>query len=139
MSTATPHDGVGTKLTLTLNGVTSTYTVSNIVIANTNPAAGADARIDISHLGQTTGEVSARMDRPLVIPDDDGGSGRQFTFDYIGRTVILDGVTGTYHIQVAGTTLLGGTTASYHTVQSSTLTLTTNDAIRGQAVLTISR
>jgi hypothetical protein len=53
--------------------------------------------------------------------------------------VILDGVTGTYHIQVAGSTLVGGTTASYYTVQSSTLTLATNDAIRGQGVLTVAR
>jgi hypothetical protein len=74
-----------------------------------------------------------------VLPAEDGGSGRQVTFDYIGRTVILDGVTGTYHIQVAGSTLVGGTAASYYTVQSSTLTLATNDAIRGQGVLTVAR
>jgi hypothetical protein len=36
-------------------------------------------------------------------------------------------------------TLLGGTTASYHTVSSSSLTLATNDAIRGQAVITLAR
>lgn len=139
MSLATPHDGAGTKLTIGLNGVTSTYTVSNIVIANTNPAAGAAAQIDIAHLGQTTGELAARMDTPLVVPADDGGSGRTITFDYIGKIVISDGATGTYHIQVAGATLVGGTTASYCTVQSSTLTLATNDAIRGQGVLTVAR
>jgi hypothetical protein len=136
---ATPHDGAGTKLTLSLNGVTSTFTVSNIVLSNTNPAAGADAQIDIAHLGQTTGELAARLTPPLVVPADDGGSGRQVTFDYIGKIVIADGATGTYHITVAGVTLVGGTTASYHTVQSSTLTLATNDAIRGQGVLAVSR
>ena len=136
---ATPHDGAGTRLTLSLNGVTSTYTVSNIVLSNTNPAAGADSQIDIAHLGQTTGELAARLTPPLVIPADDGGSGRTITFDYIGTIVISDGATGTYHIQVAGATLVGGTTASFHTVQSSTLTLATNDAIRGQGVLTVAR
>jgi hypothetical protein len=136
---ATPHDGAGTRLTLSLNGVTSTYTVSNIVLSNTNPAAGADSQIDVAHLGQTTGELAARLTPPLVIPADDGGSGRTITFDYIGKIVISDGATGTYHIQVAGATLVGGTTASFHTVQSSTLTLATNDAIRGQGVLAVAR
>ena len=136
---ATPHDGAGTKLTLSLNGVTSTYVVSNIVISNTNPGAAADTQIDIAHLGQTTGEQAARLTPPLVLPADDGGSGRTITFDYIGKVVISDGATGTYHITVAGVTLVGGSTASYHTVQSSTLTLATNDAIRGQGVLTVAR
>ncbi len=143
MSFSTPHDtsvsGSGTRLTLSLNGVTSTYVVSNIVISNTDPGAAADSRIDIAHLGQTTGELALRMNTPLVVPAEDGGSGRQITFDYIGRVVIADGATGTYHIQVAGVTLVGGTTASYHTVQSSTLTLATNDAIRGQGVITVAR
>lgn len=139
MSFSTPHDGAGTKLTLSLNGVTSTYVVSNIVISNTNPGAAGDAQIDVAHLGQTTGELAARLSPPLVVPADDGGSGRQITFDYIGKVVINDGATGTYHITVAGVTLVGGTTASYHTVQSSTLTLATNDAIRGQGVITVAR
>jgi hypothetical protein len=143
VSFSTPHDtsvsGSGTRLTLSLNGVTSTYVVSNIVISNTDPGAAADSRIDIAHLGQTTGELALRMNTPLVVPAEDGGSGRQITFDYIGRVVIADGATGTYHIQVAGVTLVGGTTASYHTVQSSTLTLATNDAIRGQGVITVAR
>jgi len=142
MSFSTPHDtsvsGLGTKLTISLNGVSATYVVTNIVLSNTNPGAAADSRIDIAHLGQTTGEQALRMDTPLVIPAEDGGSGRTITFDYIGKSVLFDGSTGTYHIQVAGATLVGGTTASYCTVQSSTLTLATNDAIRGQGVLTTS-
>jgi hypothetical protein len=143
VSFSTPHDtsvsGAGTRLTLSMGGATSTYFVSNIVLANTDPGAAANTQIDVAHLGQTTGELAARLNPPLVLPAEDGGSGRQVTFDYIGRTVILDGVTGTYHIQVAGSTLVGGTAASYYTVQSSTLTLATNDAIRGQGVLTVAR
>jgi hypothetical protein len=143
VSFSTPHDtsvsGAGTRLTLSMGGAISTYFVSNIVLANTDPGAAANTQIDVAHLGQTTGELAARLNPPLVLPAEDGGSGRQVTFDYIGRTVILDGVTGTYHIQVAGSTLVGGTAASYYTVQSSTLTLATNDAIRGQGVLTVAR
>lgn len=143
MSFSTPHDtsvsGNGTQLILGLNGVTSSYVVTNISISNTNPGAAADTQIDVAHLGQSTGELAARLSTPLVVPADDGGSGRQVTFDYIGKVVINDGATGTYKITVAGVNLLGGTTASYHTVQSSTLTLATNDAIRGQGVITVAR
>jgi hypothetical protein len=138
----TPHDTTGaTKLTLSsvAGTATSSFFISNIVIANTNPSAGADDQIDVAHLAQTVGELAARIARPLVVPADDGGSGRQVTFDYIGKNILLDGSTGTYHIQVANATLLGGNTASFFTVQSSTLTLATNDAIRGQAVLTVAR
>lgn len=137
---ATPHDSTGaTTLTLTLDGVSSTYTITNIAVAFTNPNANAE-QIDVAHLGQTTGEQAARMDRPLVVPATDGAaSGRQFTFDYIGKVLIYDAATGTFKITVGGANLLGGTTASYHTVTSSSLTLATNDVIRGQAVLTIAR
>lgn len=139
MSYSTPHDTAvaGSGTVLRLGG--TNYTATNIVISNTNPGAAANTQIDVAHLGQTTGELAARMDPPLVVPADDGGSGRQFTFDYLGKVVISDGATGTYRITVAGADLIGGTTASYYTVQSSTLTLATNDAIRGQAVITIAR
>jgi hypothetical protein len=142
MAFFTPHDTAGaTKLTLSgLTGASTTnFYISNIVLSNTNPSAGADDQIDVAHLAQTTGELAARISRPLVVPADDGGSGRQITFDYIGKSILLDGSTGTYHITVANVTLSGGNTASYYTVQSSTLTLATNDAIRGQAVLTVAR
>lgn len=137
---ATPHDGTGTVLRFGANA----YTVTNVVISNTNPAAAADATIDVSHLGQTTGEQAARLSRPLVIPAEDGGSGRQITFDYLGKTILLDGSTGTVVITIGGTALIGSTsavaaTSYYATVASSTLTLATNDAIRGQGVLTLVR
>ena len=137
---ATPHDGTGTVLRFGAN----VYTVTNIVISNTNPAAAADAQIDISHLGQTTGEQAARLNRPLVIPAEDGGSGRQITFDYLGKSILLDGSTGTVVITIGGTALIGSTSATpatsyFATVASSTLTLATNDAIRGQGVLSLVR
>jgi hypothetical protein len=143
---STPHDtsgsGLGTRLVLgypTTGGATYTFTISNLVISNANPASGDDSQIDVAHLGQTTGELAARMDRPLVVPADDGGSGRQLTFDYIGKTILNDGIIGTYNLTIAGVTLIGGNTAAFFTVQSSTLTLATNDAIRGQATLTLAR
>ncbi len=136
----TPHDGTGTVLRFGA----SLYTVTNIVISNTNPAAAADAQIDIAHLGQTTGEQALRMNRPLVIPAEDGSSGRQITFDYYGRTILLDGATGTVLITVGGTALIGATaatpaTAFFATVASAQLTLATNDVVRGQAVLSLVR
>lgn len=132
MSTPTPHDSPGTVLNL----FGTTYVVTNIVFSNTNPAEGEEAQIDVAHLGQTTGQSAARLDRPLVIPAADGGSGRQVTFDYIGKTLILDGSTGTVTITSGGTNLL---LAKPATVQSSTLTLATNDVIRGQAVVSVAR
>ena len=139
MSYPTPHDGSGTVLRFGANA----YTVTNIVIANTNPAAGDAATIDVAHLGQSSGEQAATLSTPLVVPADDGGSGRQITFDYIGKTVLLDGATATVYIAIGGTALVGSTaaagTAFVATVQSSTLTLATNDAVRGQGVLSLVR
>jgi hypothetical protein len=132
VAVATPHDGAATVLNL----FGSTYVVTNIVLSNTNPGAAGDNQVNVAHLGQTTGELAARLNPPLVIPAADGSSGRQVTFDYIGKTIILDGSTGTVTITSGGSTLVNGKAA---TVQSSTLTLATNDAIRGQAVVTIAR
>jgi len=132
MSQSTPHDGAGTVLNL----FGTVYTVTNIVISNTNPGEAADATIQIGHLGQTTGESLATMNRPLVVPADDGGTGRSVTFDYLGKTIILDAATGSITITTGGTTLINGKAA---TVASSTLTLATNDAIRGQATITVAR
>ena len=141
---ATPHDGDSSTKGTILRFGANVYTVTNIVISNTNPAAAADAQIDVSHLGQTTGEQAARLNRPLVIPAEDGGSGRQITFDYLGKTILLDGSTGTVLITIGGTALIGSASAAaatnyFATVASSTLTLATNDAIRGQGVLSLVR
>lgn len=152
---ATPHDGNSTTKGTVLRFGAYSYVISNVVLSNTNPAAAADAKIDIAHLGQTAGEQAARLDRPLVIPAEDGGSGRQITFDYVASRhtatgidptamILLDGSTGTVLITVGGTALIGSTAAVaatnyFATVASSTLTLATNDAIRGQGVLSLNR
>ena len=124
----TPHDSTGTVLTW----AGTTYTVTNIVITNENPAA--DDNIDVSHLGLTTGNSVLTMSRPLTGTTSD--TGRSVQFDYLGKSIIADASTGTLSLTTGGTTLLNAVAG---TVQSSTLTLATNDAIRGQATVRIAR
>jgi hypothetical protein len=125
----TPHDGSGTSLRL---GATL-YTVTNIVVTFTDPTADQE-KIDVSHLGLTTGASIRTIDRPLQGSATD--TGRQVQFDYLGKSIIADASTGTCTIITGGTTLLNGVA---YTVNSSTLTLATNDAIRGQATVRIAR
>lgn len=125
----TPHDGAGTVLTF--NSVT--YTVTNIVVSATDPTA-EDEKINVSHLGQTAGETAKTLDLPLA-GSVSGDTGQTVQFDYIGKTIIADRATGTLAITVGGVLLL----SRAGTVQSSTLTLATQDAIRGQATVRIAR
>lgn len=125
----TPHDGAGTVLTF----AGTTYTVTNVVVSATDPTA-EEEKINVSHLGQTTGETAKTLDLPLV-GSVSGDTGQTVTFDYIGKTLIADRATGTVAITVGGTSLL----SRAGTVQSSTLTLATQDAIRGQATVRIAR
>ncbi len=129
----TPHDGTGTSLQLGADK----YTVTNIVIQYTDPNADAE-KIDVSHLGLTTGSSILTQDRPIQGSISD--TGRTVQFDYLGRSIIADASTGTCTIITGGTasgvTLLNGVA---YTVNASTLTLATNDAIRGQATIRIAR
>ena len=127
----TPHDGAGTVVTWLTTA--TRYTVTNIVVSFTDPAA-EDEKINVAHLGQTVGETARTLDLPLA-GSASGDTGRTVQFDYVGSTLINDKSTGTLSITVGGSSLLskGGT------VQSSTLTLATNDAIRGQVTILIDR
>lgn len=127
----TPHSGSGTVIRL---GSTA-YSATNIVISNTDPQADAE-KIDISHLGLSTGNSIATIDRPLQGSTSD--TGRTVQFDYIGNVVIADASTGTCTITVGGTAV-GSFTGLAYTVNASTLTLALNDAIRGQATLRVAR
>jgi hypothetical protein len=131
MAFETPHDGAGTVVTWPTTA--TRYTVTNIVVSFTDPAA-EDEKINVAHLGQTVGETARTLDLPLA-GSASGDTGRTVQFDYVGTTLINDKSTGTLAITVGGTSLLskGGT------VQSSTLTLATNDAIRGQVTIRIDR
>jgi hypothetical protein len=126
---ATPHDGTGTSLRLGAN----LYTVTNIVISYTDPTADQE-KIDVSHLGLTTGASIKTIDRPLQGSTSD--TGRTVQFDYLGTNIIADASTGTCTITTGSTPLLSGVA---YTVNASTLTLATNDAIRGQATIRIAR
>ena len=133
---ATPHDVPGgTQLRLGADF----YTVTNIVMTYNDPNADQE-KIDVSHLGLTTGAQLATIDRPLKGSTTD--TGRSVQFNYLGRSIIADGSTGTCIISIgnvghtAGTTLLNGVA---YTVNSATLTLAANDAIRGQATIRIAR
>ena len=57
----TPHDGP-TKTFVVFSG--ATYTVTNVTV-NYSDVSGATDRIDVSHLGQTTGETMLTQARPL--------------------------------------------------------------------------
>ena len=74
------------------------------------------------------------MDKPLKGSTTD--TGRSVQFNYLGKSIIADGATGTCTISTGGTSLLAGVA---YTVNASTLTLATNDAIRGQATIRIAR
>jgi hypothetical protein len=125
----TPHDSGGTVLVW----AGSTFTVTNIVLSYTDPGA-EQAKIDVSNLSQTTGSAALLIDRPIA-GGGDTGTGRNVQFDYVGKAIIEDKATGTFSLTVGGQSLL----SKAGTVQSSTLTLATNEAIRGQATITISR
>lgn len=129
----TPHDDGGTTLRLGADF----YTVSNIVITYNDPTADQE-KIDVSHLGLTTGAQLATIDRPLKGSTTD--TGRSVQFNYLGRVLIADASTGTCTIvcgtNTAGVSLISGVA---YTVNSSTLTLAANDAVRGQATIRIAR
>jgi len=120
----TPHDAPGT--TVVFSG--STYTVTNVSISYSDVSGQTD-RIDISHLGQTTGETMLTQARPLK-GSATGETGKEVSFDYIGTTQLAGGTSGSF---VVGTYITGATA----TVVSSSVTLAMNDVIRGNATVRV--
>jgi len=121
---ATPHDAPGT--TVVFNG--STYTVTNVSI-NYSDVSGQTDRIDISHLGQTTGSIMLTQARPLK-GSATGETGKEVSFDYIGTTQLAGGTSGAFTV---GTYVTGATA----TVVSSSVTFAVNDVIRGSATVRV--
>lgn len=117
----TPHAGSGT----TFSFAGTNYTVTSITYSIGATGGGAD-NIDISHLGQTTGESVKTMSRPLV-GTQGGDTGKTVSIEYIGTSVIAQNATGT--LAITGGISLNVTA----TCNSSSVTLTVNDAIRGSA------
>ena len=120
----TPHNAPGT--TVVFSG--STYTVTNVSISYSDVSGQTD-RIDISHLGQTTGETMLTQARPLK-GSATGETGKEVSFDYIGTTQLAGGTSGSF---VVGTYITGATA----TVVSSSVTLAMNDVIRGSATVRV--
>lgn len=117
----TPHAGSGT----TFSFAGTNYTVTSITYTIGATGGGAD-NIDISHLGQTTGESLKTMSRPLV-GTQGGDTGKTVSIEYIGTNVIAQNTTGT--LSISGGISISATA----TCNSSSVTLTVNDAIRGSA------
>jgi hypothetical protein len=113
--------------TLTFAG--TSYTVTNITYSMTDVSAGDT--IDISHLGLSAGSAIRTMDRPLKGSATD--TGREVSIEYLGTAPITDGTTGT--LAITG----GLTLSAAATVSSSSVTLATNDATRGQATFRVAR
>lgn len=126
----TPHDGSGTVLTF--NSVA--YTVTNVVVSATS---ADEDKIPVGHLGQTAGETAKTLELPLA-GSASGETGRSVTFDYIGKTFLADRSTGSFVLTIGGVAL-SGVSSKAGTVTSSTLTLATQDAIRGQATIKLER
>jgi hypothetical protein len=117
----TPHDSSGTTFTFAGTG----YTVTSITYSITDQAA-AD-QIDVSHLGQTTGQTVLTLSRPLK--GSAGDTGKEVSIEYLAASgaPIAQGSTGTL-------TITGGIALSVSaTCKSSSVTLTVNDAVRGSA------
>lgn len=121
----TPHDSSGT--TFAFGG--TTFTVTSITYSITDQAA-AD-QIDVSHLGQTTGQTVLTLARPLK--GSAGDTGKEVTIEYMpmAGAPIAQGQTGTL-------TIAGGISLSVSaTCKSSSVTLTVNDAVRGSAAFQV--
>lgn len=117
----TPHDSSGT--TFSFSGVN--YTVTSITYTLTDQ--NASDQIDVSHLGQTTGQTVLTLARPLK--GSAGDTGKEVAIEYLAAngTPVGQGASGTLIIA-------GGITLSVAaTCKSSSVTLTVNDAVRGSA------
>ena len=121
----TPHNS-GTSLTV----AGTSYTVTSLTV-NFSDVSGNSDPIDISHLGQTTGEEILTQARPLI-GSGTGETGKEISFDYIGNSQLAGGTTGSYSI-TGGVSLSGDCT-----VLSSSLTLAVNDVVRGSATVRVS-
>lgn len=123
---STPHDSSGTSFVFS----GTTFTVTNINLSFSDVSGETD-RIDISHLGLTTGASMLSQKRPLI-GSGTGETGKELSFDYIGTNQLAGGTTGTYSL--GGVVSLSGNA----TIVSSSLTLAMNDVIRGSATVRVS-
>jgi hypothetical protein len=102
----------------------STFTVTSITYSL--GASGATDQIDASHLGLTTGATVISLSRPLK-GTPGGDTGKSVSIEYIGTVPIAQDASGT--LTITGPVSVSGTA----TCQSSSVTLTLNDIVRGSA------
>jgi len=110
----------------------TTQTVTSLTYSMT--AVGGDAeQIDVSHLGLTTGAAMLSIGKPLKANIDSGDTGREVSIEYLGASPIVDGTTGT--LIITGATSLSATA----TCVNSSVTLATNEIVRGSATFKVAR
>ena len=103
----------------------STFTVTSVTFSLGETGGGADL-IDASHLGLTTGASVISLSRPLT-GTPGGDTGKAVSIEFIGTAPIVQNATGTL-------TLKGPVEVTANaTCQSSSVTLTLNDIVRGSA------
>ena len=103
----------------------STFTVTSITFSLGETGGGTD-QIDGSHLGLTTGASVISLPRPLL-GSPGGDTGKSVSIEYIGTDPIAQNASGT--LTISGPISLSETA----TCNSSSITLTVNDIIRGSA------
>jgi hypothetical protein len=103
----------------------STYTVTSVTYSLGNTGGGADL-IDATHLGLTTGASVVSLPRPLL-GTPGGDTGKTVSIEYIGTAPVAQNATGT--LSITGPVSVSATA----TCQSSSVTLTVNDIVRGSA------
>jgi len=103
----------------------TTFTVTSVTYQLGDTGGGGD-QIDASHLGLTTGASVISLPRPLV-GSPGGDTGKSISIEYIGTAPIAQNASGT--LAITGPITLSATA----TCNSSSVTLSVNDIIRGSA------
>lgn len=121
---STPHDSSGT----TFSFAGTNYTVTNITYTIGSVGGAGGDKIDVSHLAQTTGQSVLTMNRPLIGAAGGGGdTGKTVSIEYLGTAPIAQNTSGT--LAITGPLAI----SAVATCNSSSVTLTVNDVIRGNA------
>lgn len=108
----------------------TTFTVTSITYSLGSTGGAAD-QIDGSHLGLTTGASVISLSRPLK-GTPGGDTGKAVSIEYIGVAPIAQNATGT--LTITGPVAV----SSGATCNSSSVTLTLNDIVRGSAEFQLS-
>lgn len=137
----TPHDGTGTTVTVVkqtvnpdgsrVDGDSVEYIVTSLQY-NLSSQSNSGDEIDVSNIGQDYGEEVLTQPRPLV-GSASGETGREFQFDFIGTEVLDDDQE--CKLTISGPMNWTGTGK----VTSSSVTLATNDVIRGSLTIAVER